>query len=380
MDRSLGQEFYLGAPNLPNSPGAKLNYLDIINYYNNYLQELISYLKKHKTELFIAPSATDEIVCRSLRIKCRILSSSRIENLWLWSDSHKFKPPNIKRDYLKIKKKGKGDKTVLSQSYFHDQLWRKKMKVLPEIRIIKRVYELLKRQAYYFLKPTDKRYFFFSFLKYIFNEYYYYRKFTSKNNPLLKDIRYKFVYFPLSTEPEYAIHVASQECFDQVNVIASVSRDLPANIFLVVKENVYTLGTRSNEFFKKIRKFKNVIFININENSLDIIKKSCAVVTISGSAGLEAAIQGVPVINYGKNNFYDFLPHVHNVSTGEMIYKQILRIFQNSNRTEAIKNGNYLKEALIKNSFDMDLFTNMNRNKFNQRNIEIALNSLENNK
>ena len=31
-----------------------------------------------------------------------------------------------------------------------------------------------------------------------------------------------------------------------------------------------------------------------------------------------------------------------------MIYKKILRIFQNSNRTEAIKNGNYLKEALIK--------------------------------
>ena len=55
MDRSLGQEFYLGAPNLPNSPGAKLNYLDIINYYNNYLQELISYLKKHKTELFYCP-------------------------------------------------------------------------------------------------------------------------------------------------------------------------------------------------------------------------------------------------------------------------------------------------------------------------------------
>ena len=34
------------------------------------------------------------------------------------------------------------------------------MKVLPEIRLIKRVYELLKRQAYYFLKPTVKRYFF----------------------------------------------------------------------------------------------------------------------------------------------------------------------------------------------------------------------------
>ena len=107
MDRSLGKEFYLGAPNLPNSPGAKRNYLDIINYYNNYLQELMSYLKKHNTDLFIAPSPTDEVVCRSLGIKCRILSTSRIENLWLWSDSHKLKPPNIKRDYLKIKKKRK---------------------------------------------------------------------------------------------------------------------------------------------------------------------------------------------------------------------------------------------------------------------------------
>ena len=71
---------------------------------------------------------------------------------------------------------------MLSQSYFHNRLWIEKMKVLPEIRIIKRVYELLKRQAYYFLKPTDKRYF-FSFFKYIFNEYYFYRKFTSKKTP-----------------------------------------------------------------------------------------------------------------------------------------------------------------------------------------------------
>ena len=88
----------------------------------------------------------------------------------------------------------------------------------------------------------------------------------------------------------------------------------------------------------------------------------------------------MPVINYGKNNFYDFLPHVHNVSTGEMIYKKISKIVQNSDRTEAVKNGNYLKEAIIKNSFDMDLFTNINRDKFNQKNIETALNSLENNK
>ena len=43
---------------------------------------------------------------------------------------------------------------------------------------------------------------------------------------------------------------------------------------------------------------------------------------------------------------------------------------------EAVKNGNYLKEAIIKNSFDMDLFTNINRDKFNQKNIETALNSL----
>ena len=70
-------------------------------------------------------------------------------------------------------------------------------------------------------------------------------------------------------------------------------------------------GTRSNEFFKKIRKFKNVIFININENSLDIIKKSSAVVTISGSAGLEAAIQGVPVINYGKKAIFTIFYHMY---------------------------------------------------------------------
>ena len=38
---------------------------------------------------------------------------------------------------------------------------------------------------------------------------------------------------------------------------------------------------------------------------------------------MEAAILGKPVLNFGNNNFYDFAPHVFNVSTSEKLLDKI---------------------------------------------------------
>ena len=202
---------------------------------------------------------------------------------------------------------------------------------------------------------------------------------TSKKVSLLKDINQKYIFFPLSTEPETSLHVASQECFDQLNVIASISRDLPANIFLVIKESIYSLGSRNMEFYKKICQFKNVILVNINEPGLNLIKKSVAVANISGSSGLEAAILGKPVLNFGKNNFYDFIPHVFNVSTSDKLFDKISYITDGKFDSQRMskKNGYFLKESIIKNSFDMGIFTHMNRDNFNDEHLETILKNLE---
>ena len=378
MHRSFGAEYFMGAPNLVRGPNRNFSYYEIINHYNILITNLINKLQSYKVHFFLNPGPTDEIICRSLKIKFKLLTPSRIENYWVWSTGHSFQPSNIKNDFNNFKKKKKSKKVILDQQYLHDRVHKKKLQTSSEIRLLKRIFDLIKRQIYYFYKPTNNRYYFMSFLKYSFCEYYFYKYLTSKKVSLLKDINQKYIFFPLSTEPENSLHVASQECFDQLNVIASISRDLPANIFLVIKESIYSLGSRSMEFYKKISQFKNVILVNINEPGLNLIKKSVAVANISGTAGLEAAILGKPVLNFGKNNIYDFVPHVFNVSTSDKLFDKISYITDGKfDSQESKKNGYFLKESIIKNSFDMGIFTHMNRDKFNDEHLETILKNLE---
>ena len=42
----------------------------------------------------------------------------------------------------------------------------------------------------------------------------------------------------------------------------------------------------------------------------DVIAASDAVVTITGTAGLEGVVMGKPVITFGQHNSYNFLEHV----------------------------------------------------------------------
>lgn len=120
----------------------------------------------------------------------------------------------------------------------------------------------------------------------------------------------KFVYFPLATEPEVTLQVLSQQYFFQLETIAALARDLPADVLLVTKEHHPACGARSSGFYDQILSFKNLRMLDLRTPGLDVVRQANVVVTISGSAGFEAATMGKPTIVLGRNNLYDFLPHV----------------------------------------------------------------------
>ena len=169
MERSFGKEFYMAAPNMPYGPKRKYDYYWILNYYNNVITKIINKLKLHKISFFLNPAPIDEIICKGLKIDCRLLFPSRIENYWFWSSSHIPQPSNIKKEFNNFKNRKKYTQVLMNKSYVHDGEWRKKMKKSPEIRLFKRIIDLFKRQVLYFLKPTINRYYFFSFFKYLLN-------------------------------------------------------------------------------------------------------------------------------------------------------------------------------------------------------------------
>ena len=93
----------------------------------------------------------------------------------------------------------------------------------------------------------------------------------SSDLPSLEDLEGKrFIFFPLSTEPE-SLQMLSPEYFYQLAFITSIARDLPVGVYLVVKEHLAAVGRRPKDFYGQIMEFKNVIVANIQEDGMSQI-------------------------------------------------------------------------------------------------------------
>ena len=135
--------------------------------------------------------------------------------------------------------------------------------------------------------------------------------------------RIKYVYFPMHYEPELVLLVQSQDYIDQLNVVQNISRNLPSNVQLVVKDHPMMVGRRNPEFYKMILGIPNVILLDANENSIEIIKLSYGIITTIGSAGMEGFFYNKPVITL-SDAFFNFLPSVKKINSYNEITDAVL--------------------------------------------------------
>jgi hypothetical protein len=167
----------------------------------------------------------------------------------------------------------------------------------------------------------------------------------------------RFVFFPLATEPEMTLQGLSPEYFFQLEAIAAIARELPADVVLAVKEHVPACGARSDLFYDQIESFKNVVMLDIRERGVDVIRRAEATVTISGSAGFEAAAMGKPTLVLGRHNIYDFLPHVRVVTDTATMGEALDAAFSGSLAgPDAVAHGALMLKAIESISYDMDAF------------------------
>jgi hypothetical protein len=103
-----------------------------------------------------------------------------------------------------------------------------------------------------------------------------------------------FVIYTLHKQPEASIDVVGRYYDDQYANIFNIWRFIPADWYIVVKEHNNAIGDRGYGFFRKLKKMKNLILLNENEDSHELIKKSRAVFSVSGSIAYEAALYGKP--------------------------------------------------------------------------------------
>jgi hypothetical protein len=102
----------------------------------------------------------------------------------------------------------------------------------------------------------------------------------------------RFVLFTLNYAPEHTIDVEAPYFVSAIDTVRNMVRSMPSDVLLYVKEHPNALGIRSPGELFRIKRLPGVRLIDPFVDSHDLIKRAEAVVTLSGTASLEAAIYG----------------------------------------------------------------------------------------
>ena len=177
----------------------------------------------------------------------------------------------------------------------------------------------------------------------------------NKTDVNLKNItNHKYIFFPLQTEPEISVSGVASDFFFQLSAINLISRDLPVNFKIIVKEHLYSIGRRPTNFYDQIKSLKNVLIADPTEHGLDYVKKATAVAGLTGTASWEAAAMGIPVISFSKNNAYNFLDHVFFIKENDLTKNILPKILKKEWPTKkSLSDGAKFYHAYIKNSFNI---------------------------
>jgi hypothetical protein len=119
------------------------------------------------------------------------------------------------------------------------------------------------------------------------------------------------------------------------------------------------------------------MFVDSWESSIDLIKKSKVIATITGGAGLEGAVLGKPVIQFNKNAIYRFLPHVMTVQTETDIAEFLHRVLNGDiDEVQAKNDGRRFREALHRASFEAPEYAVNYREPMTEASIDVAFSAL----
>ena len=123
-----------------------------------------------------------------------------------------------------------------------------------------------------------------------------------------------FVYYPLNIDAELTILHYAPLFTDQMEIIQHISKSLPVDHVLYVKEHIHAVfrGWRETNQYKKLLEIPNVVLIHPSYSSKELIKNCKLVTTVRGTATIDAAYQNKPSIIFG-DMAHGMLPSVYKV-------------------------------------------------------------------
>lgn len=121
--------------------------------------------------------------------------------------------------------------------------------------------------------------------------------------PLSQVQNLPYVFLALHKQPEASIDVLGRYYEDQYQNIINIWRVLPDDWILLVKEHTNALGDRGLQFYRKLSKIRNVLFLDEATDSHEAIRRSRLVVSVSGTVAYEAALMGKPAWTFAPTFF-----------------------------------------------------------------------------
>jgi hypothetical protein len=118
-----------------------------------------------------------------------------------------------------------------------------------------------------------------------------------------------YFFFALHVQPEISTLLYGQFYDNQLAVVENICKCLPIGYRLVVKDHPVMVGRRTRGFYRELKKFPNVVLIDPEIDSHEIIKNSSGVITITGTVGIEGMLYEKPVVVLGDTiyNIFDLV-------------------------------------------------------------------------
>ena len=116
----------------------------------------------------------------------------------------------------------------------------------------------------------------------------------------ISDLPKKFIYYPLHVNPESSTSGYAPLLDNQLFVVELLSKSIPHDHVLVVKDHYPMYGFRNRKFIKAILDLPNVILAVSALHSLRFIMESALTITITGTAGFEALMLGKKSLSFAE--------------------------------------------------------------------------------
>ena len=174
---------------------------------------------------------------------------------------------------------------------------------------------------------------------------------------------YKIVYYPLNREPEISLIGLSPKMSNAVEILNWISKSIPCDTIIVVKEQPVCYGHRSLEFYKRLRKISNIRLAYPDIHSWEWIKKCSIVATITGTVGNEAVFFNKPVLSFGEHQIVNKLPTVFYANSFHSTRESLKKIFNSINDEGMFtKAKEVLYKAIMEVSFEFSEYSKSFKN------------------